>query len=111
MTPSPYSSLRGTLLECYDDCAATAPGHALSLIQERLASATPSKWADAVVVSISGAGWIEVAGLSDDSTHILWNHADLTASVRVGDPVAVHAVYDVLAVSDAKYNVLRAGSL
>ncbi|MEO7015708.1 MAG: hypothetical protein ABI130_14595 [Leifsonia sp.] len=111
MTQPLHSSLQGSLLECHDDCDVTAPGHALSLIQERLASATPSKWADAVVLSVSKAGWIEVAVLSDDSALILWNHDGLTDSLQVGDPVAVHSVYDVLAVSDAKYNVLRAGSL
>ena len=88
-----------------------APGHGLSLIQERLASATPSKWADAVVVAVSPAGWIEVVLLSDESAVILWNHADLSDALRVGDPVAVHSVYDVLAAGGAKYNVLRADSL
>jgi hypothetical protein len=104
-----HSSLQGTLLECNDDCAATAPGHGLSLIQERVASATPSKWADAVVLTVSAAGWIEVAVVSDDSTIVLWNHADHSDSIEVGDPVALHQVYDVLAVGSAKYNVLRAG--
>lgn len=90
---------------------AGAPGHALSLIQQRLASATPGKWADAVVVAVSAAGWIEVAVLADDSTLMLWNHGDHTGALRIGDPVAVHSVYDVLAVGGAKYNVLRADSL
>lgn len=111
MTQPVNHSLQDTLLECHDDCAATVPGHELSLIQERLASATPSKWADAVVVAVSSAGWIEVAVLTDDSTLMLWNHADHTDTVRVGDPVAVHAVYDVLAAGGAKYNVLRTESL
>jgi hypothetical protein len=88
-----------------------APGHDLSLMQERLTSATPGKWADAVVVAVSAAGWIEVALLSDESALILWNHSDLTGSLTVGDPVAVHSVYDVLATSGSKHNVLRAGSL
>ncbi|MGO4534411.1 hypothetical protein [Leifsonia sp. 2MCAF36] len=111
MNPLLHPSLQGTLLECHDDCAATAAGHALSPMQVRLASATPSKWVDGVVLSVSKAGWIEVAVLSDDSTLILWNHDGLTDSLQAGDPVAVHSVYDVLAVSDAKYNVLPAGSL
>ncbi len=111
MTQPLHSSLQGTLLECHDDCMAAAPGHALSLIQERLASATPGKWADAVVIAVSAAGWIEVAALSDDSTLLLWNHADHTGELRVGDPVAVHPVYDVLAVGGSKYSVLRADSL
>ena len=62
-------------------------------------------------MSVSKAGWIEVAVLSDDSTHILWSHADHTGALAVGDPVAVHTVYDVLAVSGTKYNVLRAAAL
>ncbi len=111
MTQPLHHSLQDTLLECRDDCEATAPGHGLPLIQERLASATPGKWADAVVVAVSTAGWIEIAVLSDDDTLMLWNHADHTDSLSVGDPVAVHSVYDVLAVGGAKYNVLRAGSL
>lgn len=85
-----------------------AGGHGLSLMQERLAAATPSKWVDAVVVSVSAAGWVEVGLLSDDSTVVLWNHADLTNQIGVGDPVAVHAVYDVLATGTTKHNVLRA---
>ncbi len=111
MTQPLHHNLQDTLLECHDGCAATAPGHSLPLIQERLATATPGKWADAVVVEVSAAGWIEVAVLTDDTTQVLWNHADLTGSVGVGDPVAVHSVYDVLAVGGAKYNVLRVDSL
>ncbi len=110
MTQPLHSSLQGTLLECHEDCAASAPGHGLSAIQDRLASATPSKWADAVVVSASAAGWIEVALLSGDSTIMLWNHADHTDVIKPGDPVAVHSVYDVLAISGTKVNVLRAAS-
>jgi hypothetical protein len=111
MTQPLHHNLQDTLLECHDDCSVTAPGHGISLIQERLAAATPGKWADAVVVAVSAAGWIEVAVLSDDTTLILWNHADNTDTISVGDPVAVHPVYDVLAVGAAKHNVLRVGSL
>jgi len=86
------------------------PGHSVSVIQSRLASATPSKWVDAVVVAISAAGWIEIAGITTTSSEIVWNHADLTGSVAVGDPVALHSVYNVLAAGGAKHNVLRTES-
>jgi hypothetical protein len=108
MTQPLRSSLPGVLHECRGNCAAAAPGHVLSVIQDRLAVATPSKWSDAVVVSVSVDGWVEVALLQDDSLLELWNHADLTGALESGDPVAVHSVYDVLAVGDEKHNVLRA---
>jgi hypothetical protein len=103
-----HSSLRGTHEPCRDDCASTAPGHGLPQIQERVASATPSKWVDALVIAVSASGRIDVAVLSDDSTLSLWNHSDLTGSVSVGDPVGVHSVYDVLAVGNSQHNVRRA---
>jgi hypothetical protein len=102
------SSLQATLHECSGTCGAMAAGHALPQIQERLASATPGRWTDAVVVSVSTAGWIEVGLLADDSTVVLWNHADLTADITVGEPVVLHSVYDVLVAGGAKHNVLRA---
>jgi hypothetical protein len=46
--------------------------------------------------------------LADDSTVVLWNHADLTADITVGEPVVLHSVYDVLVAGGAKHNVLRA---
>ena len=100
-------NLQATLHDCSGTCGAMAAGHALAPIQERLASATPSKFADAVVVSVSTAGWIEVGLLVDDSTVVLWNHADLTDDIAVGEPVALHPVYDVLVAGGAKHNVLR----
>jgi len=108
MTQPLRSALLGTLHDCQGACEMAAGGHGLGVMQARLAAATPSKWADAVVTSVSAAGWIEVALIADDSTALLWNHSDLSASIAVGDPVAVHAVYDVLAAGGAKHNVLRA---
>ena len=111
MTQPLDSALRGSLHDCSGTCSAAIPGHGLSLMQIRLASATPSRWVDAVVLSVSPAGWLEVALLDDDSTTLLWNHTDLTGAVTPGDPVAIHPVYDVLAAGDTKHNVLRVGSL
>jgi len=108
MTHSLHTLLQGTLHDCLGACGATMPGHELAPIQERVAAATPSKWTDAVVVSVSTGGWVEVALVASNDSVILWNHADLTGSLSVGDAVALHSVYDVLAVGDVKYNVLRA---
>jgi hypothetical protein len=105
MTPPLHSILQGTLHDCLGECAAAASGHALSIMQVRLASATPSKWADAVVVGVSEAGWIELAFIADGTTTIVWNHGDLSASIERGDPVAVHSVYGVLAAGEKKYSV------
>lgn len=80
-------------------------------MQERLASATPSKWLDAVVVSASTAGWVEIALIADGSSAVLWNHADLTSVIAAGDPVAVHPVYGVFAAGGSKYNVLQSSSI
>ena len=110
MTQPIRSSLQGTLHECSGACGVMEPGHGVSVMQARLASATPSKWVDAVVVAVSAAGWIEVASFANGSSEIVWNHADLTDSVAVGDPVALHPVYDVLAVGGAKHSVLRTQS-
>ena len=108
MTPSFDTILQGTLHDCLGACGATMPGHELAPIQERVASATPGKWADAIVVSVSTGGWVEVALVASNDSVVLWNHADLSGSLTVGDAVALHSVYDVLAVGDVKHNVLRA---
>jgi hypothetical protein len=108
MTQPLRSRLEGTLHECSSGCMSADQGHALSPIQERVASATPSKWADAVVTTVAASGWVEVMLLSDDSVVVLWNHADLTDELEIGAPVALHSVYDVLAIGDSKHNVLRA---
>ncbi len=108
MTQPLNSALTGTLHDCHGACAAHDAGHALSSMQEVLAAATPSKWRDAIVVSVAASGWIEIALLDDDSTQLLWNHGDLTAELSIGEPVVVHAVYEVLNAHGSKHSVLRA---
>ena len=107
MTRPLHSSTPFTRHECSGYCEAVAPGHRLQSIQERVASATPAKWADGIVTAVSGSGWISVALLADDSVARIWNHEDLTEVLEVGSPVALHAVYDVLATGSSKYNVFR----
>ncbi|WP_228479248.1 hypothetical protein [Microbacterium atlanticum] len=91
-----------------DSCSSFAPGHALHLIQARLASATPSEWADAIVeASDARSGFVIVRTVADDSAVALWNGTGAAAAATVGTPVALHERYHVLAVGGARFNVLR----
>ncbi|WP_019181577.1 hypothetical protein [Microbacterium yannicii] len=92
-----------------DTCSSYAPGHALHLIQARLASATPADWADAIVEDAdSRSGFVIVRRLGDDAPVALWNGSGAAARVSVGTPVALHERYHVLAVGGERFNVLRA---
>lgn len=88
------------------DCAVFAPGHSMPLIQQRVASASPSKWRDACVEQVTADGWVAVRTL-DDHTHVwVWHHTDLSGAVSAGDPVAIHGLYNVLALGREWLNVL-----
>lgn len=90
------------------DCSAFAPGHALHLIQSRLASATPSEWVDAIVEAVDEAsGIVVVRTVQDDATVSLWNGAGAAGAVEPGTPVALHGRYDVLAAGRRWFNVAR----
>jgi hypothetical protein len=89
-------------------CSSFSPGHAIHLIQSRLASATPSDWTDAVVEHADTAsGVILVRTISDDLPVALWNGAGAARLLDAGTPVAVHERYHVLAVGREHFNVLR----
>ncbi|WP_022899657.1 hypothetical protein [Humibacter albus] len=88
-------------------CADIRPGHGLHALQLRLASATPTRWVDAVIVGVRDNGWVDAATL-DGTSVALWNHGDLDTSVAQGDPVALHSVYNVLAAGSRRFNVLSA---
>ena len=91
-----------------ETCSSFAPGHALHLIQARLASATPSDWVDAIVEAADArSGFVIVRTLADDTTVALWNGSGAAARVAAGTPVALHERYHVLAVSGERFNVLR----
>jgi hypothetical protein len=87
-------------------CADTRPGHGLHALQLRLAAATPSRWLDGIVVTVREE-WIDVLTLDGDVLS-LWNHGDLAEVATVGEPVALHAVYNVLAAGSRRFNVLIA---
>lgn len=90
-------------------CSSFAPGHALHLIQARLAAATPAEWADAIVEeSDERSGFVVVRTLADGTSLVLWNGVGAAATATPGTPVALHERYHVLAVGGARYNVLRA---
>ncbi|MEO6201248.1 MAG: hypothetical protein ABIX44_08805 [Cryobacterium sp.] len=91
-----------------ESCLHPGAGHAMHALQERVTAATPSKWQDGFISHVSAGGWIGVDLLETGATLWLWNHADLTASVTIGQPVAVHALYHALAVGAGRVNVLVA---
>ena len=91
-----------------ESCLHRGAGHAMHALQERVTAATPGKWRDGLVSHVSAGGWIGIDLLDTGETEWVWNHADLTASVSVGQPVAVHAVYHALAVGRDRINVLVA---
>lgn len=91
-----------------DACSSFAPGHALHLIQARLASATPSGWTDAIVEAADArSGFVIVRMLADGAPLALWNGSGAAAHVTAGTPVALHERYHVLAVGRERFNVLR----
>lgn len=104
----PFSARERTACMCVDGrrCSSYAAGHALHLVQARLAAATPTEWVDAIVASVDAdSGVIAVAGLLDGQIVSVWNGAGAADAVVAGTPVALHARYDVLAVGTARFNV------
>lgn len=89
-------------------CSSFAPGHALHLIQARIASATPSEWADAIVTATDAAtGDIRLSAL-DGTPYDAWNATGAALEVGPGTPVALHVRYGVLAIGRTQYNVALA---
>lgn len=89
-------------------CSSFAPGHALHLIQARLAAATPSEWRDAVVTSSDAdSGEIVLHTLADGVAVTLWHAA--STGLAPGEPVAIHGRYAVLAARGRRLNVALVG--
>lgn len=86
---------------------ADAPGHVLTAMRLRLATATPSGWRDAIVSAVHADGRIDLADWHDDAPATVWQHADARDVFTPGDVVALHAVYDVLAAGSRRFSVLR----
>ncbi|MET0725320.1 MAG: hypothetical protein ABWY36_03145 [Leifsonia sp.] len=92
-------------------CSHTGEGHAVSAIRSRAASATPSKWRDAFIGHVDTDGWIALDLFESGERVWAWHHADLSASVEVGQPVALHGVYNVLAIGRERASVLVTAAL
>lgn len=90
------------------ECAQHRPGHALSPIQARVVAATPSKWRDGILSHLGAGGWLGIDLLGTGETVWVWHHGDVAASARRGEPVALHSVYNTLALGRARINVLVA---
>lgn len=88
-----------------DVCSSFAPGHALHLIQARMASATPRGWVDAIVEQSDAASGALVVRTLDGDAHRLWNAGSAALEATPGTPVAVHIAYGVLAIGRVQYNV------
>lgn len=86
-------------------CSSSAPGHALHLIQERLAAATPARWADAIVTAVDPVAGDLVVRTLDGTTYPLWNRSGAALEAGLGSPVALHLDYGVLAVGRTRFNV------
>jgi hypothetical protein len=89
-------------------CDGHGAGHAMLALQERVTAATPGKWRDAVVHSVSADGWIALDMLDTDDTVWTWHHAALDSVLGVGTPVALHGIYHTLAIGRQRVNVLVA---
>lgn len=108
LSPLPVRERAACMCRHGDRCSSFAPGHALHLIQARLASATPSEWIDGIVEAVDAAsGALVVRGL-DGYAHALWNGSGAALEAAPGTPVALHARYGVLAVGRTQFNVAAA---
>ncbi|WP_311243781.1 hypothetical protein [Microbacterium sp. WCS2018Hpa-23] len=86
-------------------CSSFAAGHALHLIQARIASATPSEWTDAIVEHADPTSGDLVVRTLDGTGHVLWNSAGAALEAPEGTPIALHVRYGVLAVGRTQFNV------
>jgi hypothetical protein len=93
--------------DTHERCASDRPGHGLNAVQARLAQATASKWLDALVLDVDAHGFVTVAELAGGIRR-LWHHAPLGETLAAGEPVAVHALYGVLAHGNDRFSVADA---
>ena len=106
-TPSPLevSERAACMCDHGDVCSSFSPGHALHLIQARLASATPREWTDGIVEHADAVtGEVRVRTL-DGEEWALWSARGAALEAEPGSPVALHRRYHVLAVGRVRFNV------
>lgn len=107
-----------------EPCTRRAPGHGLSNIQLLASGATPSRWRDAFVAAVDADGWIALelfatdtdAAAADPAEPVwptepvwLWSHS--AHRLDVGTPVALHGLYNTLAVGAERISVVVASAL
>jgi hypothetical protein len=78
-------------------------GFELHPIQRVAAVATASLWRDVVVSEMCSDGWIELVDMRTEQASRVWHFEAL--AVTVGEPVSLHARYDVLAVGRDLFSV------
>ncbi|MBT2496870.1 hypothetical protein J7E45_14755 [Microbacterium sp. ISL-59] len=105
LSPLPVRERAACMCSRGDRCSSFAPGHALHLIQARIASATPAGWVDALVVTTDAVAGDLVVRTLDGEVHDLWNGSGAALEAAPGTPVALHARYGVLAVGRTQFNV------
>ncbi len=107
LTPASAGQTAACMCRVGRECDSYAPGHALHLIQARLVSATPSEWIDAIVEHADRAsGSVHLRTLDGDAITV-WNGAGAAATVRPGEPIALHGRYHVLRAGSTQFNALR----
>ncbi|MFE2773387.1 hypothetical protein [Microbacterium resistens] len=105
LSPLEVSERAACMCDRGDVCSSFAPGHALHLIQARLAAATPAAWVDALVVDADPARGIVRLTALDGTAHTVWNAGGAALEAAPGTPVALHTTWHVLAVGAIRYNV------
>lgn len=101
------------------ECRSDRPGHGLHAMQERLAVTTASKWVDAIVIDVDGHGFATlvefVAGegtvdgdVAEAAVRRVWHHDAFEGALAPGEPVAIHALYGVLARGRQRFSVADA---
>ena len=91
--------------ESATECRSHRPGHGLHVMQDRLATTTASKWIDAIVVDVDDQGFATLADLDGDGLRRVWHHDAFGGTLALGEPVALHVVYGVLARGDERHSV------
>jgi hypothetical protein len=87
------------------ECRSHRPGHGLHVMQDRLATTTASKWIDAIVVDVDDQGFATLADLGGGGLRRVWHHDGFGGTLVVGEPVALHGIYGVLARGDERHSV------
>ena len=87
-------------------CSSFAPGHAVHLIQARLASATPGEWLDAIVTTVDASEGSLLLHTLDGGPLALWSGAGAAHHLVPGTPVAFHPRYHALSVGGHLFNCL-----